>query len=73
MGRMNPGNGGTLVLKQLGIGWSFLKKRQMGIYLKSLRSHVPLFRSITNGGKFGMSIRNVNIIIMRLTGPVPDH
>jgi len=80
----------------------------MRIYLKCFRSHVPLFRSITKGAKFGMSIRNVklpalrsgasregiiihivplypankaglaghvpvNIIMMSLTGPVPDH
>jgi hypothetical protein len=45
-------NKGTLVLNQLSIGWSFLKKRQMGIYLKCFRSHVPLFCSITDLSKY---------------------
>ena len=36
-------DGGTLVLKQLDIGWSFLKNGQMGIYLKCFRNHAPSF------------------------------
>jgi hypothetical protein len=32
------------------------------------QSHVPLFRSIINGGKLGESIRNANIIMMSLLG-----